>query len=574
MGCLKAFWGWNDGHCGSFWKALIHLFTQVSNLAAQLTPILALLLVHDFLLAKNGIALPQSHGLRSTIERHKGRLTSEFTRARIRRKQPTLEALRAAIAEETRTEGEGYPRWVRVNALKSDLDTQLETTFSAFKRVFSIADVMGVAAAPEKKVIYIDEHVPNLLAVSPGVDLTKSEAYKSGALILQDKASCFPAYLLDPDPGHGGDVIDACAAPGNKTTHLAAILHSRVAEHEKLTRKVYAFEKDANRAQTLAKMVDRAGGKGIVRIALGQDFLKVDPREERYRDVVGLLLDPSCSGSGIVGRDSVPELHLPEPPLPPGVKKKSANDNKGKKRKRGPESSVKDGGPVLLDDDGNAVAVGSEQELAARLRALATFQLNLLLHALEFPAARRVTYSTCSVHAEENEEVVLAALNSEVARRRGWRVLRREEQVSGMREWPVRGEVGAARGDEVVAESCIRSYKGDGRGVMGFFVAGFVREGDERRKGEGRGKADEEEEPFVRDEEGMIVRDALGMPLLKATGEFMSVVPEEDGEDGRDGQVDAEEEEEDVSSDDSEEGSVGEDEDEDEDDEEWGGFDD
>lgn len=35
----------------------------------------------------------------------------------------------------------------------------------------------------------------------------------------QSKASCMPAHALAPEPGW--DVLDACAAPGNKTTHLA-----------------------------------------------------------------------------------------------------------------------------------------------------------------------------------------------------------------------------------------------------------------------------------------------------------------------------------------------------------------
>ena len=47
------------------------------------------------------------------------------------------------------------------------------------------------------------------------------------------------------------------------------------------------------------------------------------------------------------------------------------------------------------------------------------FQEHALRHALRFPAARRLTYSTCSVHAAENEDVVAAVLpDAEVRRRR------------------------------------------------------------------------------------------------------------------------------------------------------------
>lgn len=44
-----------------------------------------------------------------------------------------------------------------------------------------------------------------------------------GFALLQ--ASCLPAFLLSP--AAGSHVIDACAAPGNKTSHLAAILKNK-----------------------------------------------------------------------------------------------------------------------------------------------------------------------------------------------------------------------------------------------------------------------------------------------------------------------------------------------------------
>ncbi|RYP09249.1 hypothetical protein DL765_008514 [Monosporascus sp. GIB2] len=449
---------------------------------------------------KRGIALPANHGLRTSIERHKARLNAEFTRARVRRKAGSTEALRQQVTTEYLGEAARYPRWVRINTLKTTLEYQLASTFKDFTRVYSIGEVTDASSG---KLLHVDEHIPNLLAVSPSFEFTKTEAYRSGAIILQDKASCFPAYLLDPLP-EDGDVIDSCAAPGNKTTHLAALVHSRTAESEQCSQRIYAFEKDKKRALTLEKMVKLAGAKDIIRISFAQDFLKVDPNADLFKNVGALLLDPSCSGSGIVGRDAMPSMHLPESP---SSSTKELQSHNSRKRKRGegapPESAQK----VFVDDDGTETVVATEKELKARLEALSSFQLTLLLHALEFPAATKVTYSTCSVHAEENEQVVLRALQSDVARRRGWRILKRDEQVRGLREWPVRGTVDASNGDSEVADACIRSYKDDGRGVMGFFVAGFIRDASEAVDVDG---------PYLRDENGRIIRDASGMPTLKA----------------------------------------------------------
>lgn len=471
---------------------------------------MALLLAHDLLLSKGGVALPQSHGLRQAIERHKGRLSSELTLARLRRKAPTVEALREQVNRESAGEEANYPRWVRVNALVSSVEDQLETTFSSFIQTNVLQEVITRAG----KLVMVDPHVPNLLAVTQGVDLTKTEAYRSGKIILQDKASCFPAYLLDPRIDDG-DVVDACAAPGNKTTHLAAIIGSHQSEYGGPEQSIFAFEKDSRRAKTLEKMVKIAGSRKMTKIGLGQDFLQVDPQDERYDNVGALLLDPSCSGSGIVGRDSMPEVHLPEAHDASKKKGTSKAEQKGSKKRKHKE--VEDAGKdVMIDDDGNETVVDSQKDLKARLDALASFQLTLLLHAFKFPAAAKITYSTCSIHAEENEEVVMKALASDVARQKGWSILKRSDQVRGMREWAVRGVPAHCKGDEEVAEGCIRSYKDDGRGVMGFFVAGFVRT---------NAKITDDDGPYLRDEDGAITRDPTGMPFLKSTGEALVLQP-------------------------------------------------
>ena len=433
---------------------------------------MALALVHDLLLSKTGVAAASSHPLRRTIEKHGTRLKAELARVRVKRRAASLAALRDQV--NAVRHHVDRPRWVRINTLKTTLDDQLRSTFAAFSRGPVLHDVM--AAPSHSKVLYLDPHVPNLLALPSGSDLSGSRAYRQGEIILQDKASCFPAYLLDPC-STDGDIVDACAAPGNKTTHLAALLRPGAPhDGDRPRRWIHAVEKDRARASTLASRIDLSGAAGLVSIHAGQDFLRLDPADEAFKNVHALLLDPSCSGSGIVGRGDALVVTLPGLPS-----EKKANS---RRRKAGHETC-----PVIKTtiEPGEEAAEAdsvSTDDLAQRLIALSAFQAKLLTHALHFPSARRLTYSTCSIHARENEHVVMQALCSDVARQRGWRMLTRAEQVSGLRDWPVRGQLSACAAlpghdperAPQLAEACIRCNKDDGMGTMGFFVAAFVRD--------------------------------------------------------------------------------------------------
>ena len=376
---------------------------------------------------------------------------------------------------------------MRINTIKTTLEEQLNTTFADYKHIKSPEELLKICSSHDNKLLHIDKHIPNLIALPPFTDLSKTSAYLNGRIILQDKASCFPAYLLDPRPDDG-DCVDACAAPGNKTTHLAAIT-----QYEDAIRKptIYACERDKDRASTLERMIRIAGAQTNVIIKASQDFLRTSPAQPPWSSVGALLLDPSCSGSGIVGRNESLKVVLPS---------KDKNESftlQSKKRKR--KAPAKSNAVIAENPEVPEEIPISETEvpdhLSVRLAALSTFQLKLLLHAFEFPKARKITYSTCSVHAEENEHVIMKALGSPIAKRKGWDVLRRDEQISGMRAWEIRGDVQACKeimdgeGVEDIAEACIRCEIGTREGTQGFFVAAFVRDG-----GEGTQRESSEEE--------------------------------------------------------------------------------
>lgn len=323
---------------------------------------LAKVLVYDLLI---GQGLKCGGSWKTMMMKHRPRLQAVLARLKVKQKVSKNEDLLPPSVQQRA--GDQLPRYVRVNTLKTTVEDAvdyLKRDGLLFQGQASSLDDLTLKG----KVFVRDMHLPEVLVFSPKTDFHDHFLYKAGHFILQDKASCLPAYLLNPPPG--SHVIDACAAPGNKSSHLAAIMKNKG--------RLFAFDLDAKRLATMSTLLLRAGV--TCQQLANQDFLKVDPDSPQYKDVEYILLDPSCSGSGMV---------------------------------------------CLRDDASSA----DQEEIQARLASLASFQLRCLNHALRFPRLKRLVYSTCSIHSQENEEVVAACLQQNP----GFRL------VPVLSQWPERG---------------------------------------------------------------------------------------------------------------------------------------
>lgn len=113
--------------------------------------------------------------------------------------------------------------------------------------------------------------------------------HEAGLYYLQDPSAMLAAPLLSPQPGEW--VLDLCAAPGGKTTHLAARMQNRGV--------LVANEIHPRRVRALAENLDRCGITNAM--VLNETPERLAERWEGLFDRV--LVDAPCSGEGMFGRE-------------------------------------------------------------------------------------------------------------------------------------------------------------------------------------------------------------------------------------------------------------------------------
>jgi 16S rRNA (cytosine967-C5)-methyltransferase len=145
-----------------------------------------------------------------------------------------------------------------------------------------LATPAEVAAQLDVATSAAGEELPEGLVVSGAFDAHAHPLYRRGAYIAQSRAAMLVARALDAQPGER--VLDLCAAPGGKTTHLAALMED--------AGEIVAVERHAKRAQALRRTCERMGASSItVRVGDAARFACDQPFDR-------VLVDPPCSGLG------------------------------------------------------------------------------------------------------------------------------------------------------------------------------------------------------------------------------------------------------------------------------------
>jgi 16S rRNA (cytosine967-C5)-methyltransferase len=126
------------------------------------------------------------------------------------------------------------------------------------------------------------DELPEGLVVEGPFDAHAHELWRDGAYAAQSRASMLVAHALDPQPGER--VLDLCAAPGGKTTHLAALMGDRG--------EIVAVERHAGRASALTRTCERLRASSVEVVV--QDAARYTAAAPFDR----VLVDPPCSGLG------------------------------------------------------------------------------------------------------------------------------------------------------------------------------------------------------------------------------------------------------------------------------------
>lgn len=124
------------------------------------------------------------------------------------------------------------------------------------------------------------------------------DIYKDGKIYMQSLSSMLPPIILDPSPEK--DILDMTAAPGGKTTQMAALSNNKA--------HITAFEMNTIRAERLKYNIEKQGASCVY--CMVKDSRNIDD----FFSFDQILLDAPCSGSGTLNSnlDSTEKYFTPK----------------------------------------------------------------------------------------------------------------------------------------------------------------------------------------------------------------------------------------------------------------------
>ena len=122
-------------------------------------------------------------------------------------------------------------------------------------------------------------------------DLSRLPGYTEGHWCVQDRAAQRIAPLLDPQPGER--ILDACAAPGGKSTHIAELMGDQGS--------VLALDRGEARLRRVARNAERLG-LGCIEPCHGDATELAQQHPEWLASFDRILVDAPCSGLGTLAR--------------------------------------------------------------------------------------------------------------------------------------------------------------------------------------------------------------------------------------------------------------------------------
>ena len=131
--------------------------------------------------------------------------------------------------------------------------------------------------------------------------LEQLDSYAQGLFTVQDESSQLVAPLLNPQPGQ--KVLDACSAPGGKTSHIAQLMNN---EGE-----IWAFDIHPHKTEIIENLAARLGICNIqTKLGDARELTGVDAQS-----MDKVLVDAPCSGLGVLRRKADMRWHKDEKEL-------------------------------------------------------------------------------------------------------------------------------------------------------------------------------------------------------------------------------------------------------------------